>query len=98
MAAEPPAIELRPGTTRHFPVDALGAPFGGFTLVALIVAGASALPVDGWRFLPAAALAGLLTDALVRSVRARWRSRTAAAAFPALATLAVGLTIGAGGT
>jgi Tol biopolymer transport system component len=79
-------------------VVALGAPFGAFAIVLLIVVLGAAIPVDGWRFLPAAAIAGLAVDLLVRAVRPRWRSRVAAAALPAFATLGVGLTVGAGGT
>lgn len=79
-------------------VVALGAPFGAFAIALLIVATAAAVPVDGWAFLPGAAIAGLVVDGLVRAVRSRWKARVAAAALPAAATLAVGLTIGVGGT
>lgn len=79
-------------------VVALGAPFGAFAIVLLVVVGSSALPVDGWRFLPGAAIAGLATEGLVRSVATRWRSRVASAALAGLGTLAIGLTSGAGGT
>ena len=79
-------------------IVALGAPAGAFTVALLIVVGMSALPTDQWRFLPGALAAGLLTDGIVRSVRARLRPRVAAATLPALATLAIGLTIGLGGT
>jgi hypothetical protein len=77
---------------------ALGAPTGAFTVALLIVVLAAAIPSDQWRFLPGALLAGLAVDGLVRLVKPRWRSRVAAAALPALATLAIGLTIGLGGT
>jgi TolB protein len=77
---------------------ALGAPLGSFTLVLLIVFALAAIPLDQWQFLPAALIAGLLVDGMVRSVRPRLRARVAAAALPALATLAIGLTIGAAGT
>jgi Tol biopolymer transport system component len=79
-------------------VIALGAPLGAFAVVLLIVVAAAAVTVDGWRFLPAAAVAGLVVDGLVRAVRPRWKARVAAATLPALATLGVGLTIGMGGT
>jgi TolB protein len=79
-------------------VVALGAPLGSFTLVLLVMFGLSALSSDQWRFLPGALVAGLLVDGLVRSVRPRLRARAAAAALPALANLAIGLTIGAAGT
>jgi Tol biopolymer transport system component len=78
-------------------IVALGAPLGSFTLALTIVVAMGALPSDQWRFVPAAVIAGLVTDVLVRSVRLRHRARAAAAAFPALANLAIGLTIGAGG-
>ena len=79
-------------------IAALGAPFGSFALALAIIVGLGVFPTEGWRFLPGAVLAGLLTDVLVRAVRLRYRARVAAAAFPALANLAVGLTIGAGGS
>lgn len=77
---------------------AMGAPFGSFAVVALIVVVASAVQNDAWRYLPAALIAGLITDGLVALVRLRWRSRVAAAAFPALVTLGLALTIGTAGT
>jgi TolB protein len=77
---------------------ALGAPFGAFTVALLIVFALAALPTDEWRFLPAALLAGLVVDGLVRSAPARWRSRVAAAGLPGLALLAIGLTVGLTGT
>ena len=79
-------------------VIALGAPLGAFAVVLLIIVAAAALPVDGWHFLPAALIAGLIVDGLVRTVRPRWKARVAAATLPALATLAMGLTIGIAGT
>lgn len=77
---------------------ALGAPFGSFALVLVIVVAAGAVPVDGWRFLPAALVAGLVVDGIVAAVSRRWRSRAAAAAFPGLATLGLALAIGTAGT
>jgi Tol biopolymer transport system component len=77
---------------------ALGAPFGSATLALTIVVGLSAAASDQWRFIPGAVIAGLVTDSLVRSVRLRLRSRVAAAALPGLANLAIGLTLGWGGT
>jgi Tol biopolymer transport system component len=78
-------------------IVALGAPLGSFTIAFAIIAAMSAFPTDEWRFLPGAIIAGLITDGLVRSVRLRHRARVAAAALPALANLAIGLTIGIGG-
>jgi WD40-like Beta Propeller Repeat len=77
---------------------ALGAPFGSFTVALLIVFALAALPTDEWRFLPAALLAGLIVDGLVRSAPSRWRSRVAAAGLPGLGLLAIGLTVGLTGT
>jgi Tol biopolymer transport system component len=77
---------------------ALGAPLGSFTVALTIVVAVSALATDQWRFLPVAVLAGVIVDILVRSTRLRHRGRVAAAALPGLATLGIGLTIGAGGT
>lgn len=77
---------------------ALGAPFGSATLALTIVVALAAAPTDQWRFLPGAVVAGLLADGLIRSVRLRLRPRVAAAALPALANLAIGLTIGWAGT
>ena len=51
-------------------------------------------PTEGWQYLPAAAIAGVLVDLLVRSVPARRRARAAAAALPALALLGIGITLG----
>jgi Tol biopolymer transport system component len=79
-------------------VVALGAPLGSFTLALTIVVAMSALATDDWRFLAAAIVAGAIVDGLVRSIRLRHRARVAAAALPGLANLAIGLTIGAGGT
>jgi Tol biopolymer transport system component len=77
---------------------ALGAPSGSFAVATTIVVALSALATDEWRFLPAALIAGLIVDGLVRGVRLRQRPRVAATALPALGTIAIGLTIGAGGT
>jgi hypothetical protein len=77
---------------------ALGAPLGSFTVALLIIVFMSALPADQWRFLPAALVAGLIVDGIVRSVRLRLRARVAAAALPAAANLAIGITIGMAGT
>jgi TolB protein len=79
-------------------VIALGAPLGSFTVALVIIVFMAALPTDQWRFLPGALVAGLLVDGLVRSVRPSRRARVAAATLPALAILALGLTIGAAGT
>jgi Tol biopolymer transport system component len=77
---------------------ALGAPFGAFAIALLIVTLAGAIPVDGWRFIPGALIAGLAVDGIVAVTRRRWRSRVAAAALPALANVGMALTIGAAGT
>ena len=77
---------------------ALGAPLGSFTVALAIVVASGATLTDQWRFIPGAIAAGLIVDGLVRSVGARWRARVAAAALPALALLAIGLTIGASGS
>jgi Tol biopolymer transport system component len=77
---------------------ALGAPFGSFAVLATLVVALSALPTDQWRFIPAALVAGLAVDGLLRLVRLRHRARVAATALPALATLGIGLTIGLAGT
>jgi Tol biopolymer transport system component len=76
---------------------ALGSPFGSFAVVLVIIVAAGAVPADGWRYLPAAAIAGLIVDGLVAATRRRWRSRVAAAALPALANLGLALTIAATG-
>jgi Tol biopolymer transport system component len=79
-------------------IVSLGAPLGAFGLATGIVLALSAMPEDQWRLIPGGIIAGLLVDLLVRSVPPRRRARVAAAALPALTNLAVGLTIGAGGT
>lgn len=79
-------------------IVALGAPFGSFAVVLVIAVASAAIPSDEWRFLPAALIAGLIVDALVRWVRLRHRARAAAAALPFVATLAFGITISMGGT
>ena len=79
-------------------IVALGAPLGAFGLATGIVAVLGAIPEDQWAFIPVAIIAGLLVDLLVRTVRPRLRARAAAAALPALVTLGIGVTIGAGGT
>ena len=79
-------------------IVALGAPLGAFGLATGIVLTLAAIPEDQWRLIPAGIIAGLLVDLLVRAVRPGLRARAAAAALPALTNLAIGLTIGAGGT
>jgi hypothetical protein len=79
-------------------IVALGSPLGAFGVAAGVVVALGAIPGDQWRLLPAAVIAGLLVDLLVRTVRPVLRARAAAAALPALVNLAVGLTIGAAGT
>jgi hypothetical protein len=79
-------------------IVSLGAPLGAFGLATGIVLALAAMPEDQWRLIPAGIIAGLLVDLLVRSVPHHLRARAAAAALPALTNLAVGLTIGAGGT
>ena len=79
-------------------VVALGAPVGAFGLATGIVVGLAAIPEDQWRLIPAAVIAGLLVDLLVRAVRPALRARAAAAALPAFVNFAIGITIGAGGT
>jgi TolB protein len=78
-------------------IVALGAPLGAFGLATGIVVALGAIPGDQWRLIPAAVIAALLVDLLVRAVRPSLRARAAAAALPALVNLAIGLTIGAGG-
>jgi hypothetical protein len=79
-------------------IVALGSPLGAFGLATGIVVALAAIPEDQWRLVAAGVIAGLLVDLLVRTVRPRLRARAAAAALPALTNLAIGLTIGAGGT
>jgi TolB protein len=76
----------------------LAAPFGSFTLVLTIIVGLSVAATERWGYLPAAILAGFLVDLLVRSLTPRRRTEAAAAALPALAVLAMGLTTGATGS
>lgn len=77
---------------------AMGAPFGSFAVVLVIVVAAGAIQRDGWRFVVAALVAGLVVDAVVSVSRLRWRSRIAAAALPGVANLALAMSIGIGGT
>jgi Tol biopolymer transport system component len=77
---------------------ALGAPFGAFAVTLLIVVASGAVPSDGWRFLPAAFVGGLIVDGIVAATRPRWRSRVAAAALAAIGSLAISATIALGGT
>ncbi|HSL97458.1 MAG TPA: hypothetical protein VK831_02690 [Candidatus Deferrimicrobiaceae bacterium] len=77
---------------------ALGTPVGAFTVVLVVVTALGGLPTDELRFVPGALIAGVITDVIIRLVRARDRARVAAALFPVAATLAAGLTIGFGGT
>jgi Tol biopolymer transport system component len=79
-------------------IVALGAPLGAFAVVLTIVALASAIPVDGWRFVPGALLAGLLVDGLVSVAGPRWRGRVAAAGLASGGNLALALTIGLAGS
>jgi Tol biopolymer transport system component len=79
-------------------IVALGAPLGAFGLATGVVFALAAIPEDQWRLIPAGIIAGLLVDLLVRTVRPGLCARAAAAGLPALANLAIGLTIGASGS
>ena len=79
-------------------VVAVGAPLGGFAAALTLIALVSAIYSDDWRYLPAAVVGGLVVDALVRTVPARFRARVAAAALAGVGNLAFSLAIGIGGT
>jgi Tol biopolymer transport system component len=77
---------------------ALGSPLGGFAVALTIMVALAAIPSDQWRFVPGAILAGAAVDVLVRAVRPSRRARVAATALPALAVLALGVTLGLTGS
>jgi Tol biopolymer transport system component len=73
---------------------ALGSPLGGFTVALTIMVALAALPSDQWRFVPGAILVGAVVDVIVRAARPSRRASVAATALPALAVLALGVTLG----
>jgi Tol biopolymer transport system component len=79
-------------------IVALGAPRGAFTAALTIVALLSALPSDGWRFVPGAFLAGAAVDLVVWAAPHQRMARVAAAALAAAGVLGVGLTLAFQGT
>jgi Tol biopolymer transport system component len=72
---------------------ALGPPFGAFTVIAATMAAVDGVISDQWRFLLPVVAAGLLVDVLVRLARPGWRPWLAAATFPGLVVLSIGLTL-----
>jgi len=73
----------------------LGAPFGSFTLVLLVIVGLSVAATEQWSYLLAALVGGAIVDLLVQSVSARRRMMVGAAVLPAAAVLGLGITVGA---
>jgi Tol biopolymer transport system component len=71
----------------------VGAPLGSFTLALVLVVALSVASTEHWAYLPAALVAGVLVDVLVRGVPAGRRARVAAAALPAMALLGLGITL-----
>ena len=73
---------------------ALAAPLGSFTVVLVVIVALSVAPDEHWEYLVAAVIGGLLVDLLVRSTPPKRRTEVAAAAFPAVAMLGLGITLG----
>jgi len=73
----------------------LSAPFGAFALVLVLIVGLSVAATEQWGYVPAALVAGLLVDLLVRGVPRRRAMAAAATALPAAAMLALGVTLAA---
>ena len=63
---------------------ALRPPFGAYALVLGAQVSFVAAVRDGWRFVPAAIIAGLIVDVVVARVRPGWRAHAAAMLLPAL--------------
>jgi hypothetical protein len=64
-------------------VGSIRPPVGAFTVIFVVWTALLATHWDAWRFVPAAAIAGIAVDALVRAQRPARRALTAAAAAPA---------------
>jgi Tol biopolymer transport system component len=73
----------------------LSAPFGAYAVVLVLIVGLSVAATGQWGYVPAAVVAGLLVDLLVRSVPPRRRLMAAATALPAAGILALGVTLAA---
>jgi len=73
---------------------ALGAPFGSFTVALVLIVLASVAATEQWLYLPAAVVAGLVVDLIVRVTPVGWRSEVAAAALPAAILLGIGIAVG----
>jgi hypothetical protein len=74
-------------------VIAIGLPFGAVTVLVAINAVLAAVNGDGWRFIPALILAGLLIDVLLTRTRPSQRGRVAAILAPVGLVLGYGLTL-----
>jgi dipeptidyl aminopeptidase/acylaminoacyl peptidase len=75
-----------------------GPPFGGIAVATGIVATLASSATDEWRFIPAAAVAGLVVDVVLRLVPARWRVMVGAsgAAIAVVAAIVVGVALTSG--
>jgi TolB protein len=75
-------------------VVVVGAPFGAVALMLGLATGISALGSGDWRFVPAAVVAGLLVDVLIRLASDRRKPLVGAAAVSAVSVLVAGVTVG----
>ena len=71
----------------------IGLPFGAVTIVLAVGALFAAIVGDGWRFIPALVLIGLLIDLVLTRIPRLHRRRVAAILTPAGLVLGYGLTL-----
>jgi Tol biopolymer transport system component len=74
-------------------VVAIGLPFGAVTILVAINAVLATINTDGWRFIPALILAGLLIDVVLTRMPPARRGRLAAILAPVGLVLGYGLTL-----
>jgi hypothetical protein len=75
-----------------------GPPFGGVAVATGIAATLASGAADEWRFIPAAFVAGLFVDVVLRLVPVRWRAMVGAsgAAIAVVVAMAVGVALTSG--
>jgi hypothetical protein len=71
----------------------LRAPFGAVALVMAATTLFGAISDDGWRFLPAAIVGGIIVDVLVRLVPHAWKASVGGAGAGAMLVLGAGATV-----
>jgi hypothetical protein len=71
----------------------LRAPFGAVAIVMGATTVFAAIASDGWRFLPAAIVGGLIADVLIRLAPPAWKASVGGAGAAAMLVLSTGATV-----